>query len=260
LGEGGVIELLGTVPGVTPWVFVGLTVLSFFTSAFGVVVGLGGGVLLLAVMTTIFPPAVVVPLHGAVLFGTNFGRSALLWRRTLKAMLPVFMLGAVAGAVIGGNVVVSLPTATLQIILGLFIVYVCWAPAVTARAYSHTRFFLIGLAGTLLGMFVGSSGTLIAPYVAAACSDRRQYVATQSVFMTFIHGLKVVVFGTLGFSLGAYLPLIAAMVATAFLGSLFGRSILDRVPEKAFRRLFQAVLTVLALRLLYTGVRHSGWI
>lgn len=252
-------DFLSLVPGVTPLAFVGLTVLSFFTSAFGAVVGLGGGVMLLGVMATIFPPAVLVPLHGAVLLGTNFGRSAILWRQVLKTMLPVFMIGAVVGAVIGGKVVVALPTATLQIILGLFIIYVCWAPRVTARAYSHARFFVIGLLGTLLGMFVGSSGTLIAPYVAAACPDRRQYIATHSVFMTFIHGLKVVVFGALGFSLGAYLPLIAAMIATAFLGSLFGREILNRVPERVFRRIFQVVLTLLALRLLYTGASKLGW-
>lgn len=251
------IELLGTVPGVTPWVFVGLTAMSFFTAAFGVVAGLGGGVLLLGVMATVFPPAALIPIHGAVLLGTNGGRVAVLWSHLQKHLLPLFAAGAVVGAVAGGQIVVALPTAVLQIVLGLFIVYVSWAPRITVRAYSHRKFFLMGLVGTLAGMFVGSSGPLIAPYVVAACSDRRQYVATHSVFMSLIHGLKVIVFGTLGFSLVAYLPLIAAMIATAFLGTLVGRSILNRLPEAVFRRVFQAVLTLLALRLLYTGI--SGW-
>ena len=248
------IEFLDLVPGVTPWVFVGLTALSFFTAAFGVVAGLGGGVLLLGVMAAVFPPAVLIPLHGAVLLGTNFGRSAILWRHILKPLLPIFLAGAVAGALIGGQVVVSLPTAILQVILGVFIIYVCWAPKLTARAYSRTRFFLMGLLGTLIGMFVGSSGALIAPWVATACPDRRQYVATHSVFMTLIHGLKLAVFGVLGFSIGAYLPLVAAMIATAFFGNIFGREVLNRMPEKLFRRVFQIVLTLLALRLLYTGI------
>jgi uncharacterized membrane protein YfcA len=254
------IDFLDIVPGVTPWVFVGLTVLSFFTAAFGVVAGLGGGVLLLGVMAAVFPPAVLIPIHGAVLLGTNFGRLIIMWRHFLKHLLPVFVVGAVAGAVIGGQVVVALPTAILQMVLGLFILYACWAPKLTARAYSHTKFFLMGLLGTLLGMFIGSSGTLIAPYVAAACPDRRQYVATHSVFMTIIHGLKVMVFGALGFSLGTYLPLIMAMIATAFLGSMFGRAVLNRLPEKVFRRIFQVVLTLLALRLLYTGIGNSEWL
>ena len=53
------IDFLDLVPGVAPWVFVGLTVLSFFTAAFGVVVGLGGGVLLLGVMATIGLQAII---------------------------------------------------------------------------------------------------------------------------------------------------------------------------------------------------------
>jgi len=251
------IEFLAAVPGVTPWEFIGLTALSFFTAAFGVVAGLGGGVLLLGVMAAVLPPAVLIPLHGAVLLGTNFGRSIILWRQILKPLLPIFFIGAVVGAMIGGQIVVALPTAILQVILGLFIVYVCWAPNFAARAYTHTKFFLMGLLGTLLGMFVGSTGVLIAPYVAAACPDRRQYVATHSVFMTLIHGLKVAVFGALGFSVGAYLPLVIAMIATAFFGNIFGREVLNHLPEKLFRRIFQVVLTILALRLLYTGL--SGW-
>jgi uncharacterized membrane protein YfcA len=252
------IDFLDLVPGVTPWVFAGLTALSFFTAAFGVVAGLGGGVLLLGVMAAVFPPTVLIPLHGAVLLGTNFGRSAILRRHIVKPLLPIFLAGAVVGALIGGQVVVSLPTAVLQVVLGLFIIYVCWAPKLTARVYSRTRFFLMGLLGTLIGMFVGSSGALIAPWVAAACPDRRQYVATHSVFMTLIHGLKLVVFGVLGFSIGAYLPLVAAMIATAFFGNMFGREVLNRMPEKIFRRIFQIVLTLLALRLLYTGI--GNWV
>ncbi len=249
------IDILDIVLGVTPWVFVGLTVLSFFTAAFGVAAGLGGGVLLLGVMAAVFPPAVLIPIHGAVLLGTNCGRSIILWRHLQKQFLPLFVAGAVVGAIIGGRIVVALPTAILQVALGLFILYACWAPnLLTARAYSHTKFFLMGLIGTLLGMFIGSSGTLIAPYVAAACPDRRQYVATHTVFMTLIHGLKVVVFGALGFSLGTYLPLIIAMIATAFLGNIFGRAVLNRLPEQVFRRIFPVVLTLLALRLLYTGL------
>jgi uncharacterized membrane protein YfcA len=249
------IDFIDIVPGVTPWVFIGLTLLSFFTAAFGVVAGLGGGVLLLGVLAAVFPPAVLIPIHGAVLFGTNCSRVIVLWRHFQKQLLPLFVAGAVVGAIAGGQIVVALPTAVLQVVLGLFILYACWAPKISARAYSHTKFFLMGLIGTLLGMFIGSSGTLIAPYVAAACPDRRQFVATHSVFMTLIHGLKVVVFGALGFSLATYLPLIVAMIVTAFFGTLFGRSVLNRLPEAVFRRIFQVVLTVLALRLLYTGLR-----
>ncbi len=254
------IEFLDIVPGVTPWTFIGLTVLTFFTATLGVVAGLGGGVLLLGVMATIFPPATVVPLHGMVLFGTNVGRAVIMRRLVLAPLIPAFAAGAIGGALVGGQLVVSLPTAALQIILGSFLLYVCWAPPPPATAYSRNKFFSLGAIGMLIGMFVGASGSLIAPFIAAACPDRRQFVATHSVLMTFVHGLKILVFGLLGFAISAYLPLMAAMIGASFFGSYFGAKLLHRMPERAFRRIFRLVLSLLALRLLYAGASGAGWI
>lgn len=248
-------------PELSAWGFLGFTVLSFFTSAFGVAVGLGGGVLLIAVMATVFPPAVFIPVHGVVQFGTNVSRGILMRREVAWRLFPAFALGALAGGFIGGQLVVTLPTALLQIILGGFLIYVCWAPSPpTGEAYNAPKFFLFGGVGALLSMFVGATGTILAPFIRAACKDRHEYVATQAVLMSVVHGLKAVVFGVLGFAFHDYLPLMAAMIATAFLGNIFGRGVLRRVPEKLFMRIFQVVLTLLSLRLLYDGLSSAGYL
>ncbi len=252
------IEVLSSVPGVTPLLFAGLTILAFFTAAFGIVAGLGGGVLILGVMATIFPPAAVIPLHGAVQFGTNMTRNFIMRKRIAGEQIASFGAGALIGGIVGGNLVVSLPTASLQMILGGFILYACWAPRWGRRPYSHRWFFALGGVGALLSMFVGATGTVLAPFIAAANPDRRAYVATLSVLMTIVHALKIVVFGFLGFGFGAYLPLIIAMIAAAFFGNVFGQAILERMPEKLFRRIFQIVLTLLAIRLLYSGIDKAG--
>ena len=48
-------------------------------------------------------------------------------------------------------------------------------------------------------------------------------------------------------------PLIVAMIATAAFGNWVGGRALNRIPERLFRVVFQILLTVLALRLLYDG-------
>lgn len=248
-------------PELSLWGFLGFTTLSFFTSAFGVAAGLGGGVMLIAVMANVFPPAVLIPVHGVIQFGTNVSRSILMRRDVAWQLFPAFALGALAGGFLGGQLVVALPKALLQIILGAFVLYVCWAPKPpTGKAYSGLKFFLFGCAGALLSMFVGATGTILAPFVRAACRDRHEYVATHAVLMTVVHGLKGVVFGILGFAFHEYLPLMAAMIGTAVLGNLFGRSVLRRLPEKVFTRIFQVVLTILSLRLLYVGFADSGYL
>jgi uncharacterized protein len=245
------MALLGSVPDVSPMMFFGLTALAAFTSGFGVVAGLGGGVLLLGVMALVFPPATVIPLHGMVQFGTSIGRIVLMRRYVLTAPLAAFAAGALIGAGIGGQLVVSLPTALLQAILGGFLLYVCWAPRVVGVRLSRRKFFFLCAAGALLSMFVGATATILAPFVVGVSPDRRHYVATQGALMIMVHGLKAVAFGLLGFAFGPYLPLLAAMVAAGFAGTWVGSRLLDHMPERLFRTIFRVVLIVLAVRLLY---------
>ena len=61
--------------------------------------------------------------------------------------------------------------------------------------------------------------------------------------MTVQHGLKIVVFGLAGFAFWDWLPLIAAMIASGFLGTVYGTRLLDRLPEESFRRWFRIGIT-----------------
>jgi len=63
--------------GLTPLIALGLITLSTFTSAITAAFGLGGGSLLIAVMSLFMPAAIVVPVHGAVQLGSNGGRAFL---------------------------------------------------------------------------------------------------------------------------------------------------------------------------------------
>ena len=81
---------------------------------------------------------------------------------------------------------------------------------------------------------------------------------TLSLLMTIVHISKLVAFGALGLSVGAYLPLIAAMIGVAMLGNVVGSRTLDRVPERAFRIVFQIALTGLGIRLLWVTAVEAG--
>ena len=240
--------------GMDGWTFGGFIVLAAFTSAFGVVAGLGGGVLMIGVMAMVLPPAALIPVHGVVQAGTNLTRILIMRKLVIRQALLPFAAGAAIGGSTGGSIVVSLPLAWMQAILGGFLLYVCWMPGITASAPTGRRFFVLGGIGGLISMFVGATGTLLAPWVRGVSKDRRVFVATHAAIMLFIHGLKVLVFGVLGFAFLEYLPLMTAMVAMTFVGNWIGVTLLNRMPEELFRRIFQVVLTLLALRLLWSAL------
>jgi len=246
------------VPGVDAWLFTELALASFATTMFGVIVGTAGGLVLLAIMAFIFPPAILLPVHTFIQLGAGASRAMLLWRYVLRPTVLPFALGAVIGAAAGARIFVSLPEGVLQGILGAFILLVTWLPRFGRMGSERNRFALLGLVSTFLGMFVSATGTLVAPFVLSASPDRRNHVATLATLMSIVHITKLIAFAFLGIAIGAYLPLVVAMIATAALGSWVGAMTLDRVPERAFRLILQTILTVLAVRLIWLAAESAG--
>ncbi len=234
--------------------FTALCGVSFLGSFIAGSLGLGGGVLVLATMASFLPPTVLIPVHGTVQLGSNLGRAILSYSHILVTIVPAFLFGTIIGAAVGAKLVVSLPTAVLQTVLALFVLYATWAPKFKASEPGKRTFFGVGVVGALVTMFVGATGPLVAPFAAAACKERNQFVATHATLMTIQHGLKLVAFGILGFSFGPYVPLLVGLLALGFAGTYCGKLMLNRLPEKVFRVGLKAVLTILALRLLYVGL------
>ena len=50
-----------------------------------------------------------------------------------------------------------------------------------------------------------------------------------------------------------WLPMLALMIGLGFLGTMLGRRLLDRVPEKRFATGFKLMLTALALKIVADG-------
>jgi uncharacterized membrane protein YfcA len=57
----------------------------------------------------------------------------------------------------------------------------------------------------------------------------------------------------LGFAYGPWVPLMAAMIASGFLGTLAGRQVLMRIDEQKFKFALNTILVLLALRLIWAG-------
>lgn len=79
-------------------------------------------------MALIFSPAVLIPVHGVVQLGSNFGRAFLMYKNVKMEIIPSFILDTIIGTLVGGNIVIELPTQTLQVFLAMLIFYTVWAP------------------------------------------------------------------------------------------------------------------------------------
>jgi uncharacterized membrane protein YfcA len=246
-------------PEVGPLMFVGLSIASFVTAFIGVYTGAAGGVLLLAIMAIAMPPTVVIPVHTVVMLGTGLSRTVTMWRFVMRGTLVPFIIGSVVGAAIGAKVFVALPITALQAILGAFVLLVTWLPNIGRVGAERGRFAFLGFGTTFLGVFVSATGTLLAPFVASAAPDRYQHAATLGALMSIAHIAKMAAFGFIGFAIGSFVPLMAAMIVTGAIGNRLGEAALGYTTEQRFRLVLQLVLTVLGLRLIWTAVPAWPW-
>lgn len=238
-----------------PTVAGGLIALSFVTSMLTAALGLGGGLLLLAAMASVVPPAALIPVHGVVQLGSNSGRAVLFRRHVRRQVVVWFAVGAVLGVAGGVMVAVRLPRDVLLVVVGLFVLASVWMPALGRMQVPDRGFVGVGVATAFLTMFAGATGPFLAPFLSPErLGDRHATIGTFAACMTLKHGLKVAAFAVVGFAYAPWLPLAVCMIASGFLGTLAGRQIVTRMAEARFRTAFKILLTALALRLLYQGL------
>ena len=62
-----------------------------------------------------------------------------------------------------------------------------------------------------------------------------------------------ILFGFLGFAFSTWAGLIVLLIGFGVLGTLAGRLLLARIDERRFKFALNAILAVLAIRLIYSG-------
>lgn len=230
-----------------------------FTSMLTAAMGIGGGLLLLAVMGQIVPLTALIPVHGLVQLGSNANRALMMRRHIDWRMAGLFAAGAIPGALLASRVVIQLPLATIQLCIGLFILWLVWGPKLDKHELSRGSLMLMGALTTVLTVFVGATGPLVGAFIHRNGFDRFRTVATFATCLSVQHLLKAAVFSFIGFTFLDWLGLSLAMIASGALGTWIGLHLLKKIPAERFSPIFKTLVTLLALRMLWlAGVALSA--
>jgi uncharacterized protein len=242
----------------SPLEIVFLTAAVFVCSMITAVTGAGGGVLLLALMLQLVPPAVAIPAHGLVQLATNVTRTWLF--RNALAWPVIWRYGLLLpfGATLGILVFQGLPEDVVKILIGLFVLLTLVSGHIKGLANFKMPLWIFLPTGFITGalnMIVGAMGPVLAVLAIRYGLTKEAVVGTLGAFGIFGNVSKIVGFSFVGFSFASYWPLFLTMIPAGMLGMYAGRRLLWRFSEQTFRRLLQAVLIVMALKLiLYDGL------
>lgn len=222
----------------------------FVSSCLAAIIGMGGGLLLIALMPGLVPTAAVIPLHAVTQFASNASRAAFSWRHIDRSIIPAIMLGAMAGAWLGAEVYGALSMHWLPAVIGLLIILFIWVPLPSIPGGGNVSLALLGFYQTGLGMVAGATGPMGAAVLLRRRSGRDWLVVNTAVYMTINHAFRLAAFTIIGFSFGAWWKLLVAMSIAGVCGSWVGTRLRRRLPQRDLQRIFRWLVTLLAARLV----------
>ncbi len=221
------------------------------TSMITAITGIGGGMMLIAIMPGFLPPAGIVPVHALAQLFSNSSRALFGWRYLHWEFVLAFIAGSIAGGLLAAGIVREINLEYTPLLIAAYILFTVWGPAPRFNKSLRGEFVIIGALQTGLSMLVGATGPMGMAALMARGLQRDALVVSGALMTTFTHLIKVVLFALLGFSFISYWQLIAGMSVAVIVGALLGTHIRYQVPEALFRRILKWALTLLALRMIY---------
>ena len=227
-----------------------------FTSILSGVLGMAGGMILMAILVSMVSVASAMMIHGAVQATANgsrawFLRTSIQWR-----ILPPYLLGATI-ALLGFVAVTYVPDANLiLIVVGVF--------PFLARLLPHLRGLdvrkpvvavICGVVVTGAQLLAGASGPLLDVFYLNSRLNRYQIIASKALTQTLGHLLKLVYYGwIIGVSERLDITFFALAMAMAVAGSRIGTSLLGGISDDRLRRVSGHVILVIAAICVLKGL------
>ena len=228
-----------------------LPLLALATATLTAITGIGGGMILIALMPGLLPAPAIVPVHAMVQLFSNSSRALFGWRFLRWEFVLAFVAGGIVGGLLAAAVTREINLEYTPFFIAVYILYTVWGPPLRIPIPPKGEFVVIGLLQTGLSMLVGATGPMGQATLLRRGLQRDALVVTGALMTTFTHLIKVVLFALLGFAFVEYWQVIAGMTVGVVAGAFVVTHIRYRINEAIFRRVLKWLLTLLALRMIY---------
>jgi uncharacterized membrane protein YfcA len=229
---------------------------AFLTATLSGIAGVGGGTILIGVFYAIgLSTAQAVPLHAAVQLASNASRTAAYFRAVEWRAAGWFMLGCAPAPFLIAPWVPLVNTHLIELVLATLIIG-SLLPGRRADGLLPLRWAYL-LAGALVGsvgMFVGASGLFVGRLFLRPEWRKETMIGTLALCQCLGHFTKLLGYGSIGLDPLGQPQLLWPLLAAVVLGTLAGKKLNEHLSEERFRTLVNAVLVVMALKLLWDGV------
>lgn len=227
-----------------------LLLITFFTSTIAGVVGIGGGMMLIAILPSFLPLNALIPVHGLTQMSSNFSRAVFGYKDIEFEVIPKFLLGSIFGIALFASILYMISLKFVPLFIGIYILLSLWSEKFNEKIKRYESYFLAGFFQTGLSIVVGATGPLTMTLLLKDYKDKDIVVATGAALMSITHILKVVVFIFFGFVFSEYISILIFMIVGAIAGSYAGTKLRNKIDGKKFTLILKVLLSLLAVKVI----------
>jgi uncharacterized membrane protein YfcA len=233
-----------------------ITISVFATAIMSGILGMAGGMVLMAILVTALSVANAMLLHGAVQATSNGSRAWFLRTHILWHILPLYVAGAALSVGLFTALALVPEPGLVLILVGIFPWVALLTPRLQGLDVTHKPTTVIcGFVVTSAQLIAGASGPLLDVFYVNSPLTRQQIVASKAVTQAFGHVLKMIYYGFI-IAMSSNLPawLFAVAIAAAVLGSRVGTRLLERWNDASFSKYSRAIILTIAAYCIAQGL------
>lgn len=221
------------------------------------VIGTGSSIMLLPVLVFSFGPKQAVPIMALAAILANISR-VMVWRRQIdwKAWAAYSATGIPAAA-LGARTLWSLPSAFVDIALGVFFLLMIPTRRWIEFKKLQLRLWQLSVAGVAIGFLTGvvlSTGPLSVPAFTAYGLTKGAFLGTEAASSLVLYISKAVTFRELG-ALPADVIIKGTIVGSSLMaGTFLAKRLVQRMSVVTFRFTLDLLLLVSGISLLWTAL------
>lgn len=211
-----------------------LGIISFLTSTIAGIVGIGGGMMLIAILPSFLPLNALIPVHGLTQMSSNLSRAIFGYKDIQFEVIPKFLIGSFIGIGLFATILNLISLNYVPLFIGVYILLSLWSAKFNEKIKKYENYYIAGFFQTGFSIVVGATGPLTMTLLFKDYANKEKVLATSAALMSITHILKVFVFIYFGFVFFDYMGIIIAMIIGAVTGSWVATRLRDKIDGKKF--------------------------
>jgi uncharacterized membrane protein YfcA len=234
---------------------------AFAAEVIGTMAGFGAATILTPVAALFMDmKTAIAVVAGFHLFG-NASRLRFFGRHVDWRIWWQFGLTGVAMSLAGAFVTSALPSATIMLAFGIFLLaYVALSVAAPRLSLPKSPGVLAGggaVSGFIAGM-LGTGGAVRSACLMAFGLPKEAYIGTSAAIALVVDATRLPVYAAGGLLSGPGLTVLLGLMAVAFAGAWAGQRLVRRVSAGHFRAFVLVMLGMMGAKMVWDGVRAGG--